>query len=112
MPHRLSVDRKETRLERGGAVTQRPKSFFLDIVESQPHRVSAPGASPGGQAGAAHDRPSLRVYFSCANQYVRVFRDRAGEGYTARCPKCGQSMQFRVGEGGTAQRFFELSCRR
>ncbi len=93
-------------------MSQGPRSFSLDIVESQPRRSAAPGTPPGGQAGGEHDRPSLRVYFSCANQYVRVFRDRAGQGYTARCPKCGKSMQFRVGEGGTARRFFELSCRR
>lgn len=93
-------------------MSQAPNPFSLDIVESQPRRAAAPGASHGGQAGGERDRPWLRVYFSCANQYVRVFRDRAGEGYTARCPTCGKSMQFRVGEGGTAQRFFELSCRR
>ncbi|MBL8760113.1 MAG: hypothetical protein JNL50_02320 [Phycisphaerae bacterium] len=76
----------------------------MDIVESEPRGESGPAS--------AGDRPYLRVFFSCANQYVRVYRDRAGAGYTAQCPTCGKRLKFRVGDGGTAQRFFELSCRR
>lgn len=55
-------------------------------------------------------RPWLGVRFTCAGAYIRVFRNAAGTGYAARCPKCGQCMNFRVGEGGTNQRFFQVSC--
>lgn len=55
-------------------------------------------------------RPWLGVHFVCANQYVRVFRSRRGEGYLARCPSCGRCVQFRVAEGGSAARLFEVSC--
>lgn len=89
-----------------------PRIFSLDIVEGEPRRAGSAGGPSGQAAGVEGGRPFLRVYFSCANKYVRVFRDRAGEGYTARCPTCGKSMKFRVGDGGTAQRFFELSCRK
>ena len=27
-----------------------------------------------------------------------------------RCPKCGKTVSFRVGSGGTSERFFEVSC--
>ncbi len=63
--------------------------------------------------GAAHGptgRPSIRVWFRCANAYQRVFRSVNGKGYSARCPRCGKCMRFRVGDGGTSQRSFEVSC--
>ncbi|MEL6497457.1 MAG: hypothetical protein AAF937_00110 [Planctomycetota bacterium] len=54
--------------------------------------------------------PYLRIYFACANQYVRVYRRPDGQHYLARCPKCGMTKRFRVGPGGTDNRFFELTC--
>ncbi|MEO0511689.1 MAG: hypothetical protein AAF108_02180 [Planctomycetota bacterium] len=61
---------------------------------------------------AADDgRPSIRVFFQCANAYQRVLRDADGRAYVARCPRCGLSKRFVVGSGGTGQRFFELTCR-
>ncbi len=56
-------------------------------------------------------RPWLGVRFVCANKYVRVYRDADGSRYTARCPSCGRCAYFRVGEGGTECRQFEVSCR-
>ena len=55
-------------------------------------------------------RPFLQVYFVCANSYQRVFRSADNKRYLARCPKCGKEMRFQVGEGGTAQRTFQVSC--
>ncbi|HZW09062.1 MAG TPA: hypothetical protein VFF69_04085 [Phycisphaerales bacterium] len=68
--------------------------------------VEGGGAGPGGVP-----RPWLGVRFVCANKYVRVYRDADGTRYTARCPSCGRCVVFRVGEGGTASRQFEVSCR-
>jgi hypothetical protein len=56
-------------------------------------------------------RPWLGIQFVCANQYRRVFRDVNGQGYLARCPSCGSCVRFRVGQGGSNERFFELDCR-
>lgn len=56
------------------------------------------------------ERPWLGVYFQCAGAYLRVLRNASGTGYLARCPRCSRTVQFRVGKGGTAQRFFEVSC--
>ncbi|MDX2146905.1 MAG: hypothetical protein SFZ23_05235 [Planctomycetota bacterium] len=55
--------------------------------------------------------PYLRIYFKCAHAYTRVYRDRRGGSYSARCPRCGKSMPFAVGAGGTSERFFVVSCR-
>ncbi|MEL6328617.1 MAG: hypothetical protein AAFR38_03065 [Planctomycetota bacterium] len=48
--------------------------------------------------------------FTCAGQYVRVYRRPDGSAYDARCPKCGRIIKFRVGQGGSDDRFFEISC--
>ncbi len=55
-------------------------------------------------------RPWIGVMFTCANEYLRVSRSPDASVYRARCPKCGKSVRFRVGEGGSDARFFEVSC--
>jgi hypothetical protein len=64
-----------------------------------------------GQGVGASGRPFLQVYFRCANAYLRVYRSADGRRYLARCPRCGKQVTFQVGEGGTSQRQFEVSCR-
>ena len=59
---------------------------------------------------ATSGRPWLGVRFTCAGAYVRVYRNPEGTAYNARCPRCGRCVQFRVGAGGTDQRFFQVSC--
>jgi len=59
----------------------------------------------------ARGRPFLQVMFTCANAYLRVYRSADAKQYLARCPKCGKDIRFQVGEGGTSQRQFEVSCR-
>lgn len=68
------------------------------------------GGVPAAASAQTSGRPWLGVRFRCSNTYIRVFRNAAGTSYDARCPKCGRCMQFRVGQGGTNQRFFEVSC--
>lgn len=58
-----------------------------------------------------NQRPWLGVRFVCAGAYQRVYRHADGTRYLARCPKCGKSITFRVGQGGSDQRFFDVSCR-
>jgi phage terminase large subunit GpA-like protein len=65
-------------------------------------------ASP--DASTPHGRPFLQVMFRCANAYLRVYRSSDGQRYLARCPKCGKEVRFQVGEGGTSQRQFDVSC--
>lgn len=56
------------------------------------------------------ERPWIGVRFLCAGAYVRVARNAAGTAYLAQCPRCGASVRFAVGEGGTSERFFEVRC--
>ncbi|HRQ72114.1 MAG TPA: hypothetical protein PLU35_03710 [Phycisphaerales bacterium] len=55
-------------------------------------------------------RPWLGVRFECAGVYVRVYRNPNATAYLAQCPCCGRSVRFRVGPGGTAERFFTVNC--
>lgn len=71
----------------------------LDIIEGDQQPPAAGGA-----------RPFLQVYFRCANFYQRVYRNAAGTHYVARCPRCGKTVRFQVGPGGTAKRRFEVHC--
>ena len=74
--------------------------------------VDVGGMESGGQEAPAAARPFLQVFFRCANHYQRVYRNAAGTEYNARCPKCGKPLRFRVGEGGSDSRRFEVDCRR
>jgi len=60
--------------------------------------------------GPNDPRPSLGVFFKCANKYLRVFRSSDGTRYNARCPTCGKVVRFVVGAQGTNQRTFEVDC--
>lgn len=70
--------------------------------------VPAPPAEPTVQARAG--RPFLSLYFSCANAYARAYRSADGICYDGRCPRCGKSITFPIGEGGTTRRMFEVRC--
>ncbi len=71
---------------------------------TDPRQAATPAPS------SAQTRPWIGVQFTCANRYVRVHRRVDGSGYLARCPACGREVRFRVGEGGSDARFFEVSC--
>ena len=59
---------------------------------------------------ASPHRPWIGVRFNCAGAYVRAYRNPDEYVYVARCPRCGKSLNFRVGVGGTGRRLFEASC--
>ena len=74
-----------------------PRDYKLDITSLEPAQ------------GAPLSRPFLSVHFACCGVYQRVYRDAAGKAYRGRCPRCGRSVRFVVGEGGTSARFFTVS---
>ena len=76
-----------------------PRDFKLDIAGLSPGPAAA--GTPGAQG-----RPFLSVQFACCGVYQRVYRDPAGQHYRGRGPRCGKSVTFAVGEGGTSSRFF------
>jgi hypothetical protein len=84
----------------------------IDLFDHRPTH-----SAPAGRAGVAAsttsetERPWLGVRFVCAGAYQRVYRGGDGAGYLACCPRCGRTVRFAVGPGGTDQRFFDLTCR-
>lgn len=61
---------------------------------------------------ARSPRPFLMISFRCraGDSYQRVYRSLDGSHYLARCPKCGKSVRFVVGDGGTGARSFVVEC--
>jgi len=52
-------------------------------------------------------RPWIAVRWQCCSTYSRIYRNRAGNAYEGRCPKCGTPAKATIGPGGTSSRFFE-----
>ena len=77
-----------------------PRDYKLDISGLHP---PAQGASP------LQGRPFLSVLFECCNVYQRVYRSADGKAYNGRCPRCGAAVNFKIGAGGVASRFFRAS---
>jgi len=74
-----------------------PRDYKLDISSLK----DGAGSSTGLQG-----RPFLSVLFDCCQVYQRIYRSPDGKTYRGRCPKCGNPVQFIVGEGGTTARYF------
>ncbi len=62
-------------------------------------------AETGGREGF------LRLWFECSGGYARAVKTKDGTAYVGRCPKCGASATFPIGQGGTSVRAFRVSCR-
>jgi hypothetical protein len=51
-------------------------------------------------------RPFLSVLFACCSVYQRVYRNADATAYVGRCPRCGKSVRFEIGPGGSDSRQF------
>ncbi len=62
----------------------------------------------GGQAEhhAGSERRYLGVTFACCGIYCRVYLNDAQTAYVGNCPRCYKKVKFRVGSGGSDDRFF------
>ncbi|TVQ61162.1 MAG: hypothetical protein EA378_09965 [Phycisphaerales bacterium] len=94
---------------------ERSEPLYAHGVPPRPARAGAPiqGQAQGqaqGPPGAGPAAPFLQVWFKCAGQYRRVYKNRDGSAYEAICPLCAKSCTFRVGASGTSRRMFEVSC--
>ena len=78
-----------------------PRDYKLDLTSAdQPN---------GKDESAAPANPFLSVMFACCKVYQRIYRDADGKHYQGRCPRCGLSVKFVVGDGGTDSRSFVVS---
>ena len=68
--------------------------------------LSSGESSAGAQSPESSTRPYLGIQFDCCGVYQRIYRDASGSAYRGRCPRCGKTVNFPVGQGGTASRFF------
>ena len=80
---------------------RRSPDYILDV---QSLADQAPSQAP--DAGL-RGRPWLAVKWKCCSTYSRVYRNRRGDAYEGRCPKCGSPVKASIGAAGTNSRFFE-----
>ena len=73
-----------------------PRDYKLDIA----------GASASDESQSADAKPFLSIHFACCGVYCRIYRNREGDAYVGRCPRCSKPVRFLVGDGGTDQRSF------
>jgi hypothetical protein len=74
-----------------------PRDYKLDL--SSLPKSDAADARPSA-------RPFIGVHFKCCGVYQRIYRSTDGERYEGRCPRCARQVRFRVGQGGTDDRYF------
>ena len=77
---------------------------MLDLASDPSPQQPPPSEQP---ATAAVPRKFIGVKFNCCGVYVRIYVNKDGTAYEGRCPKCFKSVKFKIGSGGTNNRFFE-----
>jgi len=71
--------------------------------------VAERGSDSKAPDGTAGPRPFLGILFRCCDVYGRIYRTKAGDAYTGRCPKCLRPLRIKVDpDGGIDARFFEV----
>lgn len=76
--------------------------YILDL-SSQPSTSD----QAAGKGNTLRGRPWLSIKWTCCQTYSRIYRNRKGDAYEGRCPKCGSPVKAMIGEGGVSARFFE-----
>ncbi len=89
----------------------RDPDYIIDIqgLEGSRGRLSPkPTDQPAGinPQHSLRGRPWLSIYWKCCQTYSRVYRNRKGDAYEGRCPKCSAPVRALIGTDGTASRFF------
>lgn len=75
--------------------------YILDIAGLSPQN------NPATDDKSLRGRPWLSIKWKCCQSYSRVYRNRKGDAYEGRCPKCGSPVKAMIGQGGVSARFFE-----
>ena len=80
-----------------------------EMADARDYKLDVTGVAVSAPTPGVRGRPYLSVQFDCCHVYQRVYRDSDARSYRGRCPRCGRSVVFAVGEGGTDSRFFVVS---
>ena len=67
------------------------------------------GKVPAANRERGENKNWIAIKWNCCGAYSRVYKNRAGDAYEGRCPKCMKPVRLRIGEGGTSARFFEAN---
>ncbi|MEO0514678.1 MAG: hypothetical protein AAF086_05215 [Planctomycetota bacterium] len=86
-----------------GVTEANSPDYILDIPGLSPQ--ADPHAPANGQS--LRGRPWLSIKWKCCQTYSRIYRNRKGDAYEGRCPRCGSPVKATIGEGGVNARFFE-----
>ena len=65
------------------------------------------GASGGGAREGGEGRAWIAVKWKCCGAYSRIYKNKKGDAYEGRCPRCLKPVKAKIGPGGTSARFFE-----
>lgn len=76
---------------------------IVDVASLKPTQQQQP--SPVSLRG----RPWLAIHFQCCRVYYRIYRNRRGDAYEGRCPRCQRPLRVPIGPDGTSNRFFEAT---
>lgn len=79
-------------------------------TEARAGSEAGPQQDPPEDGRDTNGKPYLRLWFTCSGQYARAYRSADGTVYFGSCPKCGLTARFPIGQGGTSERFFRVSC--
>ena len=82
------------------------RDYIVEISGLEGAEGSLGGSSAKDASGAEAGKPWLSVFWKCCHTYSRVYRNRKGDAYEGRCPKCGSPVRATIGPGGVSTRFF------
>ena len=77
-----------------------PRDYKLDLS------ASSSDTRPAGPSAPRQSRPYLSVHFACCGVYQRIYRSPDQTCYRGRCPRCGVTVNFPIGQGGIDARCF------